>query len=536
MILRTLLLVFVPLLCYSLHCPAQWLYHELTSPLRHLPGPRNPSLLYGNTKEMLADFGLVSQWRTRFGRVFRFWGLFSISEIYISDLKALAHILNDNVAYRKPPFMLEKTRISLGGGSVLDMELDDHKRHRRVLNQAFGPAQIRPLTDVFMDKAIQLRDIWAGRMEAEGDATRIDISDGLRRATLDVIGQAGFHYQFNALEDKPNELNDTFTLLHHSSQSKLYDAVRMTQAKLPMLKLFPLPGAQFFRRGRAIMDSIGRTIVSDTKAALKKSENDENQGTRRDLLSVLLKANLSNDLPSNQRMSDTEIMAQIRAFLFAGHETTSSSVSWVLYELSVHPNMQEKLREELFSLPTEAPTMDQLNSLKYLESVVRETLRLRAPVISATRMAMRDDVLPLSKPYIDRRGNTHQELLMPRGQVIHIPILAVNTDKETWGADALEFKPDRWDALPDAVTSIPGVWANLLTFYAGPHACIGYRFSLVEMKALLFVLLRAFEFAPAVREGGIVPQTHRVMQNPGLLVADEKGEAFPLLVKPCRRN
>ena len=90
---------------------------------------------------------------------------------------------------------------------------------------------------------------------------------------------------------------------------------------------------------------------------------------------------------------------------------------------------------------------------------------------------------------------------MSKGQFLTIPIAAVNRAKSLWGEDALEFKcvhfvdhlristdkvtpransPDRWNNLPDAVSAVPGVWGNMLTFIGGPRACIGYRFSLVE--------------------------------------------------------
>lgn len=72
---------------------------------------------------------------------------------------------------------------------------------------------------------------------------------------------------------------------------------------------------------------------------------------------------------------------------------------------------------------------------------------------------------------------------------MHIPIAAVNVDAEIWGADACEFKygsvvffsaeimanlihsPERWAHIPEAASAIPGIWANLLTFFAGPHNC-----------------------------------------------------------------
>ena len=61
-----------------------------------------------------------------------------------------------------------------------------------------------------------------------------------------------------------------------------------------------------------------------------------------------------------------------------------------------------------------------------------------------------------------------------------IPILTLNRDKNLWGADSFDFKPERWENPPEAITSIPGVWGHLMSFIGGPRACIGYRFSLVE--------------------------------------------------------
>ncbi|KAJ7289512.1 hypothetical protein C8J57DRAFT_432693 [Mycena rebaudengoi] len=76
-------------------------------------------------------------------------------------------------------------------------------------------------------------------------------------------------------------------------------------------------------------------------------------------------------------------------------------------------------------------------------------------------------------------------------------------DRKIWGENAAEFRPERWEHLPDAVHANPGVWASLITFFAGPPNCIGFRFSVMEQKALLFTLIRASEFTPAVPEGGM---------------------------------
>ncbi|KAJ7626907.1 cytochrome P450 [Roridomyces roridus] len=540
MILRILLPILGTFACYALFHAAQFLYRELTSPLRFIVGPPSPSLLLGNFKKVSDDFDLMSRWRKQFGRTFRFRGLFSISELHTSDLKALNHVVGDNTIYRRAPAQRDQQKRMLGTG-ILYMETDQHKRQRRIMNQAFGVPQVKLLTEVFLEKAVQLRDIWAARVE--GDGSMVDVFDGLRRVTLDVIGQAGFDYNFNALDDKPNELNNVFTELMHSPHAQSYAAVRLAQSIVPILKLFPLPGSRIVARARVVMDAIGGHIVSGSKAALEEERASTGKGVsltgRRDLLSVLLKSNLSKDLPDNQRMSDEEVVAQIPTFFLAGHETTSASVAWALYALSLHPKVQSKLRDELFTLPTDSPSMDELNSLPYFEAFVRETMRLHAPAVFTTRMAMQDDVLPLAKPYVDQQGNEHHSLPIRKGQIIHIPIWAVNTDKEIWGEDALEFKPERWNNLPEGVKGIPGVWANLLSFYGGPHNCIGYRFSLAEMKALLFTFLRAFEFAPALPEGDIVPKIAGLIQRPNVLVGTKhfkRGSGLPLVVKAYKRD
>jgi len=216
-------------------------------------------------------------------------------------------------------------------------------------------------------------------------------------------------------------------------------------------------------------------------------------------------------------------------FFFAGHETTSSAITWALHELSRNTAVQSKLRQELLTFLTDNPTMDELNSLPYLEQVIRETMRVHAPAVFTQRMAVEDDLLPLSKPYVDKEGKSHDSFPIPKGQIIHIPILAVNTDKEIWGEDAAEFKPERWEKIPESASAIPSVWANLLTFFAGPHNCIGFRFALAELKALLFILIRAFEFEPAVPKGGIGPTTG-LLQRPRVL-AENNGSGLPLIVK-----
>ncbi|PCH37141.1 hypothetical protein WOLCODRAFT_83766, partial [Wolfiporia cocos MD-104 SS10] len=99
-----------------------------------------------------------------------------------------------------------------------------------------------------------------------------------------------------------------------------------------------------------------------------------------------------------------------------------------------------------------------------------------------------------------------------------------------WGEDALEFRPDRWENIPEAAKRIPGVWGNMMTFLGGPRACIGYRFSLVEIKALLFILIRAFEFEMAVPADRVLKGSAGIVR-PTIRGEEEKGPQMPLMVR-----
>jgi len=96
--------------------------------------------------------------------------------------------------------------------------------------------------------------------------------------------------------------------------------------------------------------------------------------------------------------------------MMLGHETTSSAATWSLMSLAQHPDVQSKLREELLQISTGTPTMDDLTSLPYLDAVVRETLRLNTPVTVVSKIAMKDDMVPVDIPFSDNKGNTRHTI------------------------------------------------------------------------------------------------------------------------------
>ncbi|KAG8215243.1 cytochrome P450 [Butyriboletus roseoflavus] len=477
------------------------------------------------------------------------------------DTRALNHVLTHSSDYQKS----SQTRYSLSqilGEGVLIVEGAQHRQQRHIMNPAFGPAQIRALTDIFHAKAARLRDVWSSEIAKDSTGTTtLEVMSWLSRMTLDVIGLAGFNYEFDALNanEKPNELNTAFATMVAAGQR--LSILPILQAWFPLFRLLPSDRVRRIQVARRTMARIGNELLSDAKSAARvnateKGEIEKNNLDGRDLLSLLVKANMATDIPESQRLSDEDVLAQVPTFLVAGHETTSAATTWALYAMTKAPEIQTKLREELLTVDTETPSMDELMALPYLDAVVKETLRVHSPVPGTERIAMKDDVLPVEKPYTDKNGVVRDSISISKGDPIFIPILAINRSEELWGPDAArvqvryfrlrglprsltcpatDCRPERWENIPDAVSRIPGVWGHLLTFLGGPRACIGYRFSLVEMKALLFTLVRAFEFELAVPVSEIGKKTG-IVQRPVLLSDAKSKPQLPLLLKPYQRT
>ncbi|KAH8102315.1 cytochrome P450 [Cristinia sonorae] len=506
------------------------------SPLRQLPGPPNPSWLFGQLRNRFSTENLlkVEQWKAEYGPSFVINGLFGVHRLHTHDMKALHHVLVHSADYVKPA-ITRYTLSSILGPGVLVVDGEQHKMQRRVMNPAFGPAQIRELTGVIMEKAEQLRDLWRMSLPSDGNAARINVLDGLSRMTLDAIGVAGFGYDFEALNPnsaKPNELNAAFKAIFQENEATL---VSMARIFIPPLRLISTNASRRRAEAMETMHRIGMNLIKEKKAAILSEkaggvEKTDIQG--RDLLSLLIKANMATDISEGMRMSDGDILAQVPTFIVAGHETTATAVTWCLFSLSQDAKMQQKLREELLNA-SDTPNMEELSALPYLDMVVKETLRIHPPVSQTIRVAAKADRIPVSVPYKDKNGVEKDFIEMAAGDLVSIPILALHRDKQIWGEDALEFKPERWEHPPDVIADMPGVWGRLLSFLGGPRACIGYRFALVEMKALLFTLLREFEFELAVKPED-VSKVMTIVQRPLVLSEQEKGSQMPLMVKPYR--
>ncbi|KAJ6528686.1 cytochrome P450 [Mycena vulgaris] len=450
-------------------------------------------------------------------------GFFGESSLYTIDTKAIQHILT-NSNYQKP----EIGRYALArivGPGILVTEGDVHRQQRKIMNPAFGAPQIRQLTGIFVDKSVQLRDIWASEAAQNGGVAHVEAISWLNKATLDIIGLAGFNHDINALGAKSGQKADELAVAFETlTGNGLFPPMRILEFFFPPLRRISTKEDKIGAEAQATMIRIGRKLLADSKRDIAESGTFET-GRARDLLSLLVRANTSKEIPVDHQLSDADVLARAsfagcsRALLTQQDRGayvlgSCTAMAWALFALTQNTAAQTRLRTELLSLDKDYPTMDDLNNLPYLDCVVREVLRLHAPVPIIPRTALSDDVLPFGVGFVDGHGTVHDALRIPAGTTILMSIGELNRDPRVWGSDAKEFIPERWES--PITNTIPGVWGHMLTFLGGPRSCIGYRFSLIEMKALLFALVRDLEFELVVPGADVGRESGNVTQLPML--------------------
>ncbi|KAI0063640.1 cytochrome P450 [Artomyces pyxidatus] len=458
------------------------------------------------------------------------------------DPVSLAYICKNYAIYEKP-WQSRRFMSNLIGSGLLVTEGHVYRRQRRVANPAFSPQNLRDLVPLVFNKGEDLKNRWKEMIAQQAAETgekglKLDVCHWMSRATFDVIGLLALDYQFNAIQNESNELFCAYKDMFETAVSQSGTILSMISIYFPLWdKIFPTERSRAVLQGQETINRVASQVIQEKKARIREGEEAGKIYAGKDLLSLMLKSNLAVDLPESQRLSDDDILHNVNTFMFAGSDTTSLALTWTLLLLAKHPSVQNKLRAELCAAPPPDVTNDdsvlahynELAALPWLSNVCRESLRLVPPVHSSLRVAAEDDVIPTSTPVMGKDGIARYNFSIRKGTFVYLPMEGMNLDKEMWGEDAWQFKPDRWDHLPEAVASLPGVYSNLSTFSAGPRACLGHRVSLIEIKTFLYVLITNFVFTESDEK---VVRANVVLTRPYVSHKFKEGSRCPMIVTP----
>lgn len=200
---------------------------------------------------------------------------------------------------------------------------------------------------------------------------------------------------------------------------------------------------------------------------------------------------------------------QLLNMLLAARDTTTATLTFMVYFMALDPEITKKLREEVLKHcgPTDAPTIERIRNMKYMRAVINETLRLFPPVplnIRETRQS--GCVLPRSDATYPEAAKP-PPLYMPARTTFLITPLLTQRNPSLWGDDADEFNPDRW-IDPQRSAKISANPAMYTPFGAGPRLCLGQSYAYNQMSYFLVRLLQQFDgftLAPEAQPVGSHP-------------------------------
>lgn len=421
-------------------------------------------------------------------------------------------LVTRNYDFVKPPAIRWSLVTILGNGLLL-AEGDEHKLQRKKLMPAFAFRHVKDLYPVFWSTSLEGVRAMTEHILAESSnktstsdeiSTTMDPSTATAtsvlevgawasRVTFDIIGIAGLGHDFGSIRDPDNPLVRTYqSVFKPSSQGQILGLLSLF---LPgkLVGMIPVKRNDDVLRASRVIRATCRDLIREKKEKLAKK-----QLTDMDILSVALESGA---------FTDGNLVDQMMTFLAAGHETTASAMTWAVYMLCLHPEMQSRLRAEVrANLPSpDSPGADTAvtaadidRRLPYLSAVCSEVLRYFTPVPMTLREAAVDTTINGQK--------------IPKGTRIMLCPWATNKDASLWGEDAAVFNPERWlapspsassaagedgDGDKAVATSSGGASSNFafMTFLHGPRSCIGQGFAKAEFACILASWVGRFSFS-----------------------------------------
>jgi len=179
-------------------------------------------------------------------------------------------------------------------------------------------------------------------------------------------------------------------------------------------------------------------------------------------------------------------MCEMLSFLAAGYGTTSTSLSWFIFYMSKHPEIQKKIKDELSQFNDQRFSVDDLDSLIYLDSVLQELFRLVSPVLSTVRTLVKDDQLPGT------------DAPLSKGDSVIISFYTIARDKRYWSDryDLHGFHPERFLDDPEHKNNL----SALLAFGGGHRQCMGQDLARFELKIICARLMQFVTFGDGGEE------------------------------------
>lgn len=330
---------------------------------------------------------------------------------------------------------------NLLGGNLFSFMHDEWLPRRRSLQHIFTKQHVREFGGHMAQAAESICDTWL-------DKNVVDLDTECRRLTLRALGRSVLGV----------DLDQRSTVIAESlAVAATYVADRgMRPVSAP--RWLPTPARRRARRAAATLHSLAMEMLTACR---------RDPGREAPLIRALMAAT---DQATGRTLSDDEICQELILFMLAGHDTTSTTLTYALWQLGRHRDLQDRVRAEVDALGHRTLTAEDAQHLTYTVQVLHEALRLCPPAAAVGRVAIRD---------IDVDGYR-----VEAGTLLGFGIWAVHRDPALW-VEPKRFDPDRF--APERMKRIDR-W-QYLPFGAGPRSCIGDHFAMLEATLALATII-----------------------------------------------
>jgi cytochrome P450 len=426
------------------------------------------TLLVENTRE----YGDLVSFRTLGRPVLQFNHPELVQEMLVRD-----------VSHHHRNRVLQRSKYILGEG-LLTSEEPLHMRQRRLAQPAFHRERISGYGDVIAQATVTMTRGWP-------DGQVLDVREQMLGLALRIVGKTLFDTDLEQDVRKISEAADSFQNF-------------LPLAWLPFAKALqasPLPSMRKIRRGRAELDELIYRMIRERRADPRD---------RGDLLSMLM-ASVDTEGEvrdgTEVRMSDMQVRDECITVLLAGHETTANALSFSLWLLAQHPEVQDEVAAESAGvLGGRAPTAADYPQLRLAERVFAESLRLYPPVWVTARTAAED---------YEYRG-----IKIERGTILIAPQFVVHRDPRFF-QDPLTFEPSRFTSEAKALRPRMAYFP----FGAGNRQCIGEGLAWMEGTLALAAMMQEWHVQPlegATKTIALAPSVSLRPKGPVLLRVERR--------------
>lgn len=355
------------------------------------------------------------------------------------------------------------------GEGLLTSEKDFHMRQRRLIQPAFKRSHI-------INYGQDMIDITSDYIDAWKDGEERIITQDMMSIALGIISKTMFSMDFK----------EGYDVLGGPIESAMRIAVKRMRTLLRLPLWVPTKSNREYKKAVRTLDDVIYAIIGKRREDLEKPE---------DMLGILLDAKDDDD---GLGMTDRQVRDELMTIFLAGHETTANALSWTLFLLSQHPEIENKLFEEINTvIGNRPPSPGDFMKLTYTQNIIWESMRLYPPAF-VTGREVEEDVEINGYPF--KKG----DVILVSQYVMH--------RKPEYFHDPQSFKPERFEN--DFVKTIPAY--AYFPFGGGPRVCIGNHFALMEAVLVLATIAQRYKLR-------IAPDHHEVKPLPSITLRPRRG-------------